>query len=102
MGWRVLYDSAGFAWYGGLLFGISALLFQGWWAKIGMLRTLDLAAPGRGHRLWGRAHRVLSFRRRLLWHSDDSALGDELPATELSRPCSACIRLRFMSWPPGW
>jgi len=44
-GWRVLYDSAGFAWYGGLLFGISALMFQGWWAKIGMLRTLDLAAP---------------------------------------------------------
>jgi phosphatidylglycerol---prolipoprotein diacylglyceryl transferase len=45
IGWRVLWDSAGFAWYGGLLFGISALMFQGWWAKIGMLRTLDLAAP---------------------------------------------------------
>lgn len=45
MGWRVLWDSAGFAWYGGLVFGISALLFQGWWAKIGALRTLDLAAP---------------------------------------------------------
>lgn len=44
-GWRVLWDTAGFAWYGGLLFGISALMFQGWWAKIGMLRTLDLAAP---------------------------------------------------------
>jgi phosphatidylglycerol:prolipoprotein diacylglycerol transferase len=44
-GWRVLWDSAGFAWYGGLLFGISALLFQGWRAKIGSLRTLDLAAP---------------------------------------------------------
>jgi phosphatidylglycerol:prolipoprotein diacylglycerol transferase len=44
-GWHVLWDSAGFAWYGGLLFGISALMFQGWWAKIGMLRTLDLAAP---------------------------------------------------------
>ena len=44
-GWRVLWDSAGFAWYGGLLFGIAALMFQGWWAKIGMLRTLDLAAP---------------------------------------------------------
>jgi phosphatidylglycerol:prolipoprotein diacylglycerol transferase len=44
-GWRVLWDSAGFAWYGGLLFGIAALLFQGWWAKIGTLRTLDLAAP---------------------------------------------------------
>jgi len=45
MGWRVLWDTAGFAWFGGLLFGISALLFQGWWAKIGALRTLDLAAP---------------------------------------------------------
>lgn len=44
-GWRVLWDSAGFAWYGGLIFGISALLIQGWWAKIGPLRTLDLASP---------------------------------------------------------
>ena len=32
-GWRVLWDSAGFAWYGGLIFGISALCFQGWWAR---------------------------------------------------------------------
>ena len=45
MGWSVLWDSAGFAWYGGLVFGISALLFQGWWSRVGMLRTLDLAAP---------------------------------------------------------
>ncbi len=45
LGWRVLYDSAGFAWYGGLVFGISALVFQGWWTKVGALRTLDLAAP---------------------------------------------------------
>jgi phosphatidylglycerol:prolipoprotein diacylglycerol transferase len=45
LGWRVLYDSAGFAWYGGLAFGIAALVLQGWWAKIGALRTLDLAAP---------------------------------------------------------
>ena len=45
LGWRVLWDTAGFAWFGGLLFGISALVFQGWWAKIGGLRTLDLAAP---------------------------------------------------------
>jgi phosphatidylglycerol:prolipoprotein diacylglycerol transferase len=44
-GWRALWDSAGFAWYGGLLLGIAALLIQGWWAKIGGLRTLDLAAP---------------------------------------------------------
>jgi phosphatidylglycerol:prolipoprotein diacylglycerol transferase len=45
MGWSVLWDTAGFAWFGGLVLGISALLFQGWWAKIGSLRTLDLAAP---------------------------------------------------------
>ena len=45
LGWRVLWDSAGFAWYGGLTFGIGALILQGWRAKIGMLRTLDLAAP---------------------------------------------------------
>ena len=45
VGWRVLWDTAGFAWFGGMLFGISALVFQGWWAKIGGLKTLDLAAP---------------------------------------------------------
>ena len=44
-GWRVLWDTAGFAWFGGLTFGISALMFHGWWAKIGMLKILDLAAP---------------------------------------------------------
>jgi phosphatidylglycerol:prolipoprotein diacylglycerol transferase len=44
-GWSVLWDTAGFAWFGGLVFGISALLAQGWMAKIGGLRTLDLAAP---------------------------------------------------------
>ncbi len=45
IGWSVLWDNAGFAWYGGLIFGIGALVFQGWRAKIGGLRTLDLAAP---------------------------------------------------------
>lgn len=44
-GWQVLWDSAGFAWYGGVVFGILALVVQGWRAKIGPLRTLDLAAP---------------------------------------------------------
>lgn len=44
-GWHVLWDTAGFAWFGGLLFGIAALVLQGWRAKIGPLRTLDLAAP---------------------------------------------------------
>jgi len=45
LGWSVLWQKDGYAWFGGLLFGIGALLFQGWWAKIGMLRILDLAAP---------------------------------------------------------
>lgn len=44
-GWRVLWDTAGFAWFGGLVFGISALILQGLRAKIGALRMLDLAAP---------------------------------------------------------
>jgi phosphatidylglycerol---prolipoprotein diacylglyceryl transferase len=44
-GWRVLWDTGGFAWFGGLVFGITALIVQGLRAKIGALRTLDLAAP---------------------------------------------------------
>ncbi len=45
IGWRVLWDQAGFAWFGGLTFGIGALVFQGWRARIGGLKVLDLAAP---------------------------------------------------------
>jgi phosphatidylglycerol:prolipoprotein diacylglycerol transferase len=45
IGWRVLWDNAGFAWYGGLTFGIAALLVMGWRAKLGPVRTLDLLAP---------------------------------------------------------
>ncbi len=44
-GWRVLWDTGGFAWFGGLVAGISALVIQGMIAKIGALRTLDLASP---------------------------------------------------------
>jgi phosphatidylglycerol:prolipoprotein diacylglycerol transferase len=44
-GWRVLWDTGGFAWFGGLVAGISALVVQGVMARIGALRTLDLAAP---------------------------------------------------------
>jgi phosphatidylglycerol:prolipoprotein diacylglycerol transferase len=44
-GWRVLWDTGGFAWFGGLVFGISALVIQGLRARIGALRILDLAAP---------------------------------------------------------
>jgi phosphatidylglycerol:prolipoprotein diacylglycerol transferase len=45
IGWAVLWDSGGFAWFGGLLFGIGALVIQGWRAGIGGLRILDLSAP---------------------------------------------------------
>ena len=44
-GWRVLWDTGGFAWFGGLVAGIAALVIQGVIAKIGAVRTLDLAAP---------------------------------------------------------
>ena len=45
MGWQVLWDTAGFAWFGGLVFGLGALLLQGWKSRIGAVRTLDLCAP---------------------------------------------------------
>lgn len=45
LGWQVLWDTAGFAWFGGLLFGLGALLLQGWRSGIGAIRTLDLCSP---------------------------------------------------------
>ncbi len=44
-GWPVLWSTGGFAWFGGLLAGILALLYQGRKAGLGGLRMLDLAAP---------------------------------------------------------
>ena len=41
----VLFDRAGFAWFGGLLAGIAVLLWQGRQAKTGCLGMLDLASP---------------------------------------------------------
>jgi phosphatidylglycerol:prolipoprotein diacylglycerol transferase len=41
----MLFDRAGFAWYGGLLAGILTLMWQGRAAKVGGLGMLDLAAP---------------------------------------------------------
>jgi phosphatidylglycerol:prolipoprotein diacylglycerol transferase len=41
----VLFDRAGFAWYGGLIVGILALLWQARVYKLGSLQILDLAAP---------------------------------------------------------
>ena len=36
---------AGFAWFGGLTFGVAALMWQGRSSRIGAVRMLDLAAP---------------------------------------------------------
>jgi phosphatidylglycerol---prolipoprotein diacylglyceryl transferase len=41
----VLFDRAGFAWYGGLIVGILTLLWQARVYKLGSLQMLDLAAP---------------------------------------------------------
>jgi phosphatidylglycerol---prolipoprotein diacylglyceryl transferase len=41
----VLFDRAGFAWYGGLLAGIAVLWWQGRAAKLGGMSMLDLASP---------------------------------------------------------
>ena len=40
-----IFAREGFAWFGGLVFGILALLWQGRVTKIGAIRMLDLAAP---------------------------------------------------------
>lgn len=41
----ILFDRAGFAWYGGLIVGILALLWQARVYKLGYLQMLDLSAP---------------------------------------------------------
>jgi phosphatidylglycerol:prolipoprotein diacylglycerol transferase len=41
----LLFDRAGFAWYGGLIVGILTLLWQARVYKLGPLRMLDLASP---------------------------------------------------------
>ena len=45
VGWRVLWDTAGFAWFGGLVFGVGALVIQGRLARMRAFQVLDLAAP---------------------------------------------------------
>jgi phosphatidylglycerol---prolipoprotein diacylglyceryl transferase len=42
---QVLFDRAGFAWFGGLLVGIAVLIWSGRQARTGGLGMLDLAAP---------------------------------------------------------
>ena len=77
MGWRVLWDTAGFAWFGGMVFGISALLFQGWWAENRIATDIGSGGTCGGHWLWNWADRVLSFRRRVLWSGDKTSMGHE-------------------------
>jgi phosphatidylglycerol---prolipoprotein diacylglyceryl transferase len=43
-GWSVLWSTGGFAWFGGLLAGILALMFQGRQAGLRALTMLDLAS----------------------------------------------------------
>ena len=44
-GWSVLWSTGGFAWFGGLIAGILALIIQGRAASLSALRMLDLASP---------------------------------------------------------
>jgi phosphatidylglycerol---prolipoprotein diacylglyceryl transferase len=44
-GWQVLWSTGGFAWFGGLIGGILALIVQGRMAGLSSLRILDLASP---------------------------------------------------------
>lgn len=44
-GWRALISTGGFAWFGGLIGGILALIIQGRNAGLSALRMLDLASP---------------------------------------------------------
>lgn len=44
-GWAVLWSTGGFAWFGGLVAGILALIIQGKQVGLKALRMLDLAAP---------------------------------------------------------
>jgi phosphatidylglycerol:prolipoprotein diacylglycerol transferase len=44
-GWSVLWSTGGFAWFGGLIAGIIALIVQGKMIGLSGLRTLDLASP---------------------------------------------------------
>jgi phosphatidylglycerol:prolipoprotein diacylglycerol transferase len=44
-GWSVLWSTGGFAWFGGLVAGIIALIVQGKMAGLSALRMLDLASP---------------------------------------------------------
>jgi phosphatidylglycerol---prolipoprotein diacylglyceryl transferase len=44
-GWSVLWSTGGFAWFGGLIAGILALIVQGKQAGLRGLRMLDLASP---------------------------------------------------------
>src|ERR1700728_4227493 len=72
IGWRVLWDNAGFAWYGGLTLRIGSPGVVGGGGKAWRPAHVGFAGPCGGDRLRSGAHRVLSLRGRLLWDRNPS------------------------------
>ena len=110
IGWRVLWDNAGFAWYGGLTFGIAALVVDGLAGEAWTAADAGSLCSGGGDRLRHRADRVLSFGRRLLWDRDPacsylrhhvSSVGNGISERNRAGSGSGLSRLRFTSWEPG-
>ncbi len=75
----LLFDRSGFAWFGGLLAGILALMWQGRIYKIRPLAMLDFAAARSSSRLRGRAVGMPHVRGRRLRNPDYSPVGHEFP-----------------------
>ena len=76
----LLFDRAGFAWYGGLVVGILTLLWQARVYKLGSLQMLDLASPAAaiGYGV-GRLGCLVSGDGDY-GHSDEIAVGNEFSA----------------------
>ncbi len=74
----VLFDRAGFAWFGGLLAGIAVLV---WWAgkQDGGLGDARPCSPGRCGWLRGRTSGLPDFGRWGLRYTHPAALGHEFP-----------------------
>ena len=93
----LLFDRAGFAWYGGLIVGILTLLWQARVYKLGSLQMLDLASPAAaiGYGV-GRLGCLVSGDGDY-GIPTNSAVGHELSPWISADLSSACILRRFMS-----
>ena len=79
IGWRVLWDTAGFAWFGGTYLwprSLSATGLAGWNRRVENSRS---GIPCRSCWLWNWANRLLPVGRWMLWNSNKFAVGHELP-----------------------